>query len=487
MGKIEKNNIVASLLFLLAAFLRLYRLPEFVTFLGDQGRDAIVIRDILTFKHFPAIGAASSVGGVYLGPFYYYFISPFLLMSRFNPVGLAYGVAFLSIIGLIAAYLITRKSTNISLAIIFLILATFSFTIIDLSRFSWNPNLLPIFSFLTLFFYKQLLDKRKIIWAVLFGSFFSFSIQLHYLALFLAFPILIYFIYFLFIEVKELKKFDYKYLTILILTSILSFVLFTSPLIIFDFRHDFLNARNLISFFSNQNPATHTPIIQRLIDTFSALITHTFRISLPLPVIVSVYAIILCSVYVSFKRRNTFVFLHILNMLCFLIVFSMLESARHPHYFGSIYFSFFIAIAYVITLKRNIVFIGLSYIILGIYLFFNFRHYYFLNQPGSNQIERAQKYAASIIPQITVTPYQLTSIPPTESDGHIRYFLELGGKEPLPDNSIDQPSELFVLCYEKNCQVLGNAQWQIAAFKNAKINDRWKVENVTIYKLIHEK
>ena len=79
----KKNKIyivVLGLIILAAAFLRLYRLDEFVTFLGDQGRDAIIIKRILTLEHFPAIGAPSSVGQVYLGPFYYYLMAPFLLL-----------------------------------------------------------------------------------------------------------------------------------------------------------------------------------------------------------------------------------------------------------------------------------------------------------------------------------------------------------------------------------------------------------------------
>jgi len=50
-------------------FLRFYRLNDFAMFLSDQGRDAIIIKRILTGEHFPAIGAPTSVGQVYLGPF----------------------------------------------------------------------------------------------------------------------------------------------------------------------------------------------------------------------------------------------------------------------------------------------------------------------------------------------------------------------------------------------------------------------------------
>src|SRR3989338_11349462 len=92
----DKYFVSILVLFLIGVFLRFYRFPEFVTFLGDQGRDAIIVKRIITFEHFPAIGAPTSYGQVYLGPFYYYFMAPWLLLFNFNPLGLAVGVAFYS-------------------------------------------------------------------------------------------------------------------------------------------------------------------------------------------------------------------------------------------------------------------------------------------------------------------------------------------------------------------------------------------------------
>src|SRR3989304_5417269 len=130
----------------IAAFLRLYNFEGFVTFLGDQGRDAIVVKRILTGEHLPAIGAPTSVGQVYLGPFYYYFIAPWLLIFRNNPIGPAFGVAIFSCLYLLINYLIVTKLFDKKIAVISTILLSFSTVLIDLSRFSWNPNLMPLFS-----------------------------------------------------------------------------------------------------------------------------------------------------------------------------------------------------------------------------------------------------------------------------------------------------------------------------------------------------
>jgi hypothetical protein len=85
---------------LIAGFLRMYKLEEFMTFLGDQGRDAIVMKRLITLEDFPGIGPRSSMGQLFLGPFYYYFMAPFLIPFNFSPVGPAFGVALLSVLAL---------------------------------------------------------------------------------------------------------------------------------------------------------------------------------------------------------------------------------------------------------------------------------------------------------------------------------------------------------------------------------------------------
>jgi 4-amino-4-deoxy-L-arabinose transferase-like glycosyltransferase len=76
---IKKNKI--EFIFLLvvlviALFLRLFRINEFMTFLGDEGRDVRIVRDLLTEGNLVFIGPQTSVGNMYLGPLYYYMMLP---------------------------------------------------------------------------------------------------------------------------------------------------------------------------------------------------------------------------------------------------------------------------------------------------------------------------------------------------------------------------------------------------------------------------
>ena len=478
---LAKNKLII-LLILVGVFLRFYKLGEFATFLGDQGRDAIIIKRIVTFEHFPAIGPISSIGQVFLGPFYYYLMAPFLAITKLNPIGLAYGSALLAIIGFICAYLVIRKEINKTVAGFFLFLLIFSAVQVEASRFSWNPNLLPIFSFFTLYFLYKAITAKKYLWSILFGTFLALSIQLHYLAMFLLVPSLIFFILHdkNFWQIGCLKR---------IFVSLLTFLFFSSPLIIFDLKHNFLNVKNFIKVFTEQNVVAYSTPLSRLLTTNNAFFSHVFNLNLNTYVTFLIFLALVFYFYKNnFFKGKLFLQLNFLNFFFYILSFSLLNSNRLAHYYTQIYLSFFLVIACLfadfakVRLLKFIVFIFLL-----IYVFLNVPKYPFYHKEGNFQIWRAKMIAQSIIEKNPQSPYQVVPIPFTEMDGHIRYFLEIMDKRPLSEESSDQPKELYILCYEKECDALNHPQWQIAAFISKKVEKTWKIDRVKIYKLVHGK
>lgn len=477
--------IIIFLIVLVAGiFLRLYKFQEFVMFLGDQGRDAIIMKRIVTLEHFPAIGPTTSIGGVFSGPFFYYLMAPFLLLFRFDPAGLAFGSVLLSVIGLLASYFISKKQEGPLFALIFASLILFSAVQVEFSRFSWNPNLLPIFSFISLFFLYRMLTGKKALPAILFGMFVSFSIQLHYLGglIFLtAFVILAH--AFLSMENKKLliKK------TVL---SALSFLFFSLPLLIFDLKHGFLNSRNFIKVLTNPAVVAHSSSFNRFLETITAFFSHVTM--LPVSQYMALFIFLGLTVYFiknRFFKKNIFLQMHFLNVFLFLISFSFLNSFRHAHYYGLIYYSFYFIVAYFIYsfIKKSAFRIHVLALLLFLYLFLNAPHYTFLYKEGNNQIEKAKTAAESIVQSNPLSPYQVVGLPTTANIGNVRYFLEIKGRRPLPEESPDQPQELYVLCRLEECNVLNDGQWQIAAFTDKKLAGKWKADEFIIYKLVHGK
>src|SRR3990167_7088320 len=447
----DKTLWLAVLLFAIAVFLRFYHFSEFVTFLGDQGRDAIVLKRILTFEHFPAIGAPTSVGQVYLGPFYYYFIAPWLLLFNFNPIGPAVGVAILSSIFILVNYIVVKKLFDRIVGLISSTLLTFSFVLIEFSRFSWNPNLLPLFSLLTAYATIFAVKRQKKLFYILAGSFFSFTIQLHYLALFLAPPIVVIFAW----ELWEHKK-EWKQSLKNIFASIMSFVFFSSPLLIFDLRHDFLNSKNFMKVFQTQLNIILLGLL--LFMLFVLFFLHV-------------------------KKNRNLAYIALFFLLS-LIGLSFYSGPKYPHYFGAVYPFYFILVGYLLAnLFKSRLSIPIFFVFMALYIFFNGENYYYFSHKGSDQIGRAQKIAVAVQNSITKKKFSVTALPNQYSDATYRYFLELLGVRPLEKDTLEPSQELFVIC-EGVCKPIGNPQWDIAYFEPKKVEETKKIfDPLIMYRL----
>ncbi|MBP6045415.1 glycosyltransferase family 39 protein, partial [Candidatus Woesebacteria bacterium] len=177
--------IAVLILVAIGAFLRLHLIYETATFLGDQGRDAIVMRNIATLRDLPALGPITSVGSIYLGPLYYYMMAPWLWLSIFNPIGPAVGIALITSAALFLQYIAVKEMVNKQTALLSVAFATFSWVLVEYSRFSWNPNLLPQTTLFVAYTLYKIVKTKKLRYFILHGILLSLAIQLHYLAVFL--------------------------------------------------------------------------------------------------------------------------------------------------------------------------------------------------------------------------------------------------------------------------------------------------------------
>ncbi|MEK7079383.1 MAG: glycosyltransferase family 39 protein, partial [Patescibacteria group bacterium] len=402
-----KKHKVITLIILCAAFLRIWRLSDFAMFLADQGRDAIIIKRIVMLEHFPLIGPPSSIGQVYLGPFFYYLVAPFLFLFALNPVGLAFGVSFLSLVGIVFGYFVIEKLLKERVALIFLVLCTFSYQLIWATRFSWNPNLLPVFAFFTLYFLYKALETKKIVYSILYGAFFALSFQLHHLAAFLGAPIAISFIYKFITEKKRIELLSSPFF------AIASFLLISSPLIVFDLKHDFLNTKNLISLFTQQNVVAGGSPLVRLLETNHAFWTTILQRSYA-QIFSTSFGILFLGViiFLWMRKKDLFVLIHTVNFFSFIYLFSILSSARYPHYYGSVYLSFFVLCAYLLgSIPKKAYTAALLGFVISVYIALNAKQYAFLTSQPNNQIAYAEQIADSITPHIDKKPFNFATYP----------------------------------------------------------------------------
>ena len=171
--------ILIMLIVLLSAFLRLWRLPEYMTFLGDEGRDALAVKRMIVDHKLRLIGPVTSVGNMYLGPLYYYLMLPAMMISRLSPVGPAAMVALLGILTTALIYFYGREWVGSKGSLFAAFLYALSPVVITFSRSSWNPNVMPFFALVSVFGLWRLWQKKQFFWLPILGATFSFVLQPH--------------------------------------------------------------------------------------------------------------------------------------------------------------------------------------------------------------------------------------------------------------------------------------------------------------------
>jgi hypothetical protein len=245
-------------------FLRIYRLPTTVMFQGDQGRDAIIVKHLIIDHHPPLLGPVTSVGNMYLGPFYYYFMAPWLLLTYPNPIGPAYGIALISILTLPLIYLVGKDMIGRGGAIVALLLMALADPVVLSSRFSWNPNLAPIVSLGIIWAMFQTIKYRRYQYLLLASVAFGILTQLHYLALIMG-PFILGWWIFSFLKFPHDRRQLFKYTVGAIIIYLLSWI----PLVIFDLTHQGLIRTSFLAFFFS--PEEHLQPINQLLTTIKEM------------------------------------------------------------------------------------------------------------------------------------------------------------------------------------------------------------------------
>jgi 4-amino-4-deoxy-L-arabinose transferase-like glycosyltransferase len=256
-------------LLILGVFFRFYRIEDTLMFQGDQGRDALVIKRMIVDRDLTLLGPITSVGNMYLGPFYYYFMLPFFYLTFPNPVGPAMGVALADVITMIGVYVIAKKYFGQTAGIFSLALYSFFALAVEYARFSWNPNIAPLFGLATFYFAVQYSKTLKLRDLALSVAAFGILIQLHYVALSAGLVPLVALI----LPIMQ-KKVKVKQALAALGTAMGVFFISLVPLLLFNLRHNNLIVDGFLSYFGNRGPKTELmmpPFSQRLLAAFISL------------------------------------------------------------------------------------------------------------------------------------------------------------------------------------------------------------------------
>ncbi len=243
--------IILILCFLGGSWLRLYNLSGTLMFQGDQGRDALVVARIFQDFDLAFIGPVTSIGNMYLGPFYYYFMLPFLWLSYPSPVGPAFGVALVNIVTISLMYFLGKKMVGTRAAIWATFFFAFSQLAIFYARFSWNPNLSATFTLLTLFFAFQACQKSSKFWlwtAIAAGL----LLQLHYVNLIIVASVGLLWLWQLWQHRRQKQWFIQEKFWFYSFLALGIFLLTFTPLVLFDWKHGWRNVSAAFNIFGQE-------------------------------------------------------------------------------------------------------------------------------------------------------------------------------------------------------------------------------------------
>lgn len=490
---------------LLGAYLRLYRIADYLTFLGDEGRDVLVVKRMLVDGKWTLLGPTASVGGFYMGPIYYYFMLPFLWIWRLDPVGPAIMVALFGIATIYLLYKVGNEWFGRGVGMVSSLLFSLSPLVISYSRSSWNPNLVPFFSTLLLYLCYRVIHYKEWKLTVWIGIVMGIGIQLHYTFLFL-FPVVA-ILLLVYTRTKEVKWYAY---------GLLGFIIGFAPFLAFEIRHAFANTRGITAFiFAGKDTGfALSHFIWNLQDVYFRIFG---RLVLRIPDggmfvklsgfqqsfwTIGVWSIAIAAgiIPLLFNKVKKLtqperIGLHLLYIwvLIGIFFFGIYKKSIYDYYFGIFFVTPFLFTGLLCKRMWNIRYIGKPVAILAVFAlaYFNWQGRPFIYEPN-RQLDQAKKIAQAVLDKTNGAPFNFALITGGNSDHAYRYFFEIWGHPPVTiENSQIDPDrkttteQLLVVCEDIKCEPLGSSLWEVAGFGRAEIAGSWDVSVVKVYRLIH--
>src|SRR3989338_8686397 len=92
-----KPHIFLLLIIAPALLFRLYKLEAYYGFEHDQDLYSWIVKDIVVNHNLRLIGQMTSIDGVFIGPLYYYLLTPFYFFFAMNPLAATFLALFISV------------------------------------------------------------------------------------------------------------------------------------------------------------------------------------------------------------------------------------------------------------------------------------------------------------------------------------------------------------------------------------------------------
>lgn len=234
----KKEFLFIFLFSLVALLLRLYKVVDQMPFTFDQGRDLMALLEISSGNP-TLVGPTTGIAGVFLGPFYFYFLLPAFLISGGSPAAVMIWVSLFVTLTLPFFFYILKPITGKFWAWTgFIALIFLPGSIMD-ARVIWNPSLAA--PLLILGIWTLLKSEKKPKFLVASALVFALALQIE----------IAYFVYLLpallIWAIAKRKKYNFKIISLSLLMVVLTLI----PQVIFELRNNFIITNSFINELNN--------------------------------------------------------------------------------------------------------------------------------------------------------------------------------------------------------------------------------------------
>ena len=486
MPKLTYDRVILFLfilLILVAVFFRFYKIRDYIVFLGDEGRDMIVIRDIFVKHHIPFLGPTASVGGFYLGPIYYWMAAPFLLLWGFDPVGPSYMVAIFGLLTVLLLYKFLKETVGFWPALLVGLLYSTAPLIVRYSRSSWNPNPLPFFSLLLIYMTYLGIKKTKPIFFLAAGLAFGIAIQLHYLAL------LLLLVFLAIVLLSSNWKSWPKSIGFYIVGALITF----SPFLLFEASHNFPNFRTILEFVTRGTNVGYKNFnfLWLITNTGNSFLEEISHLAGTVYTKIILWGLLLLSLYGFYINRRDIRerLKYTIGFIWFfggLLILRLYTGNLNDYYFGFIFPAPFFLLGLIFSEFWKNRFLRIIPLALTLAALIWFTNHAFFKNPPNKLIDQTQNIAQEIIQKADSKPYNFALISDHNSDHAYRYFLDIKGSRPTQLETM-VTDQLIILCESQKCSPLGNPLWEIAAFGRGEVVGEWDLPKYgfKLFRLTH--
>lgn len=448
---LRKHWVLLAIL-ALALVLRLYRIADTMTFLEDEGRDLLIVKRMIDQQRPVLLGPQTSTGNMYLGPLYYYIITPALLLAKMDPVGPAILIAISGVITTYLLYLLGKDWYSRAAGR----MASFAFAILPLAvtstRSSWNPNLVPLIATLMLLVYNRLVFARPTTktWLA-YGILIGIMVQLHYMALIYCGVMTLAIIWHKRSHLRELFSGA--------IWALLGFGLLLLPFIVFEIRNDWVNTGALTRFLQAKdepNIRYHLPLWlwwDKVSKTTYRLISSTFTGKdagpYSLPAVISFFTLVCFSTWQAIKTKHKPYLNILLIFLGSLAVLGIYQENIHLHYLEFALPLIMLLIAPTLLLKKR----DLPSVILSCILAFLLGYGFSsslkaISSGATHQVTKAKAVADYIVQKSAGEPYNVVSTQGMYTTP-FQYFLAISDNPPSPTLA----KRVFDICGGAPCPI----------------------------------